>query len=105
MAFFAALLLTAPFWLDPVGLYQYLGIEIAIWILFALGFNLLFGYAGLHSFGHGAYLGIGAYAFGLFQQESRSASGAASGPRCWPRPSPARWSAPWSRTGAASISR
>ncbi|MES0884614.1 branched-chain amino acid ABC transporter permease [Roseibium sp. SCP14] len=66
---FALLLLTAPFWMESVGLYQYLGIEIAIWILFALGFNLLFGYIGLHSFGHGAYLGIGAYAFGLFQQE------------------------------------
>ncbi|MEP3048980.1 MAG: branched-chain amino acid ABC transporter permease [Roseibium sp.] len=69
MGLFALLLLTAPFWLEPIGLYQYLGIEIAIWILFALGFNLLFGYIGLHSFGHGAYLGIGAYAFGLFQQE------------------------------------
>jgi len=68
MAVFLAGLLTAPFWLEPVGLYQYLGIEIAIWILFAMGFNLLFGYAGLHSFGHGAYLGIGAYAFGLFQE-------------------------------------
>ncbi len=65
---FALALLTAPFWLEPIGLYQYLGIEIAIWVLFALGFNLLFGYIGLHSFGHGAYLGIGAYAFGLFQQ-------------------------------------
>lgn len=62
-------LATAPFWLEPVGLYEYFGIEVAIWILFAMGFNLLFGYAGLHSFGHGAYLGIGAYAFGLFQQE------------------------------------
>lgn len=69
MGLFSLLLLTAPFWLEPIGLYQYLGIEIAIWILFALGFNLLFGYIGLHSFGHGAYLGIGAYAFGLFQQE------------------------------------
>ncbi len=69
MGLFALLLLTAPFWLEPIGLYQYLGIEIAIWILFALGFNLLFGYVGLHSFGHGAYLGVGAYAFGLFQQE------------------------------------
>ncbi|WP_199823545.1 branched-chain amino acid ABC transporter permease [Labrenzia sp. OB1] len=68
MGLFVLLLLTAPFWLEPIGLYQYLGMEIAIWILFALGFNLLFGYAGLHSFGHGAYLGIGAYAFGLFQQ-------------------------------------
>lgn len=64
----AVALATAPWWLSVVGLYQYLGIEIAIWMIFALGFNLLFGYAGLHSFGHGAYLGIGAYAFGLFQQ-------------------------------------
>ncbi|GAB4235265.1 MAG: branched-chain amino acid ABC transporter permease [Kiloniellaceae bacterium] len=60
-------LVTAPLWLGPVGLYQYLGIEIAIWMLYALGFNLLFGYTGLHSFGHGAYLGVGGYAFGLFQ--------------------------------------
>jgi len=64
----ALTLAAAPWWLPMVGLYQYLGIEIAIWMIFALGFNLLFGYAGLHSFGHGAYLGIGAYAFGLFQQ-------------------------------------
>ncbi len=58
---------TAPLWLGSVGLYQYLGIEIAIWLIYALGFNLLFGYTSLHSFGHGAYLGVGAYAFGLFQ--------------------------------------
>lgn len=69
MLVMAALLATAPFWLGPVGLYPYLGVEIVIWILYALGFNLLFGYAGLHSFGHGAYFGIGAYAFGLFQHE------------------------------------
>lgn len=68
MAIMAALLFTAPFWLPAIGLYDYLGIEIAIWMIYALGFNLLFGYSGLHSFGHGAYLGIGAYAFGLFQQ-------------------------------------
>lgn len=67
MGILALVLLTAPLWLGPVGLYQYLGIEIAIWMLYALGFNLLFGYTGLHSFGHGAYLGVGAYAFGLFQ--------------------------------------
>lgn len=65
---FAGFLLTLPMWIGPIGLYQYIGIEIAIWIIFALGFNLLFGYTGLHSFGHGAYLGVGAYAFGLFQQ-------------------------------------
>lgn len=67
MGAFVLVLATAPFWLGHVGLYQYLGVEIAIWILFAMGFNLLFGYTGLHSFGHGAYLGIGAYGFGLFQ--------------------------------------
>ncbi|MGR3291289.1 MAG: branched-chain amino acid ABC transporter permease [Paracoccaceae bacterium] len=67
MALFAVVMLTAPFWLRTVGLYQYIGIEIAIWIIYALGFNLLFGYSGLHSFGQGAYLGVGAYAFGLFQ--------------------------------------
>lgn len=65
---FALFLLSLPLWIAPIGLYQYIGIEIAIWIIFALGFNLLFGYGGLHSFGHGAYLGVGAYAFGLFQQ-------------------------------------
>jgi len=64
---FAVFLLSLPLWIRPIGLYQYIGIEIAIWIIFALGFNLLFGYTGLHSFGHGAYLGVGAYAFGLFQ--------------------------------------
>jgi len=69
MGIFFLALFTAPFWLEPIGLYQYLGIEVAIWILFALAFNLLFGYIGLHSFGHGAYLGIGAFAFGLFQKE------------------------------------
>jgi branched-chain amino acid transport system permease protein len=69
MGVFLAALVTAPFWLGPVGLYQYLGIEVAIWILYAMGFNLLFGHTGLHNFGHGAYLGVGAYAFGLFQQE------------------------------------
>ncbi len=69
MGLFLVAVATAPFWLPAVGLYQYLGIEVAIWLIFALGFNLLFGYIGLHSFGHGAYLGIGAYAFGLFQQE------------------------------------
>lgn len=63
----AVLLLTLPLWIAPVGLYQYLGTEVLIWIIYALGFNLLLGYGGLPSFGHGAYFGIGAYAFGLMQ--------------------------------------
>ena len=60
---------TLPFWIEPVGLYPYLGLEILIWIIFAMGFNLLLGYTGLPSFAHGAFLGIGAYAFGLAQFE------------------------------------
>jgi branched-chain amino acid transport system permease protein len=63
-----AVIFSIPFWIDAVGLYQYLGVEILIWMIYALGFNLLLGYTGKPSFGHGAYFGIGAYAFGLTQQ-------------------------------------
>ena len=62
-----AVFATLPWWVEAVGLYPYLGVEIMIWIVFALGFNLLLGTSGLPSFGHGAYFGIGAYAFGLAQ--------------------------------------
>jgi branched-chain amino acid transport system permease protein len=58
---------TLPLWIRPVGLYEYLGVEILIWCIYALGFNILLGYTGLPSFGHGAYFGIGAYAMGLTQ--------------------------------------
>ena len=63
------LLLSTPLWLSRVGLYQYLALEIMIWMLFALGYNLLLGTTGLPSFGHGAYFGVGAYAFGLLQHK------------------------------------
>ncbi len=67
MVIFFALLGTLPMWINAIGLYQYLGVEILIWIIYALGFNLLLGYTGLPSFGHGAFFGVGAYAFGLAQ--------------------------------------
>lgn len=67
MIFALALFVSLPLWIGPVGLYPYLGVEILIWALYALSFNLLLGYTGLPSFGHGAYFGIGAYAFGLAQ--------------------------------------
>ena len=60
---------TLPLWIEPVGLYPYLGLEILIWIVFAMGYNLLLGHTGLPSFAHGAFLGIGAYAFGIAQFE------------------------------------
>ena len=62
------LLATTPLWLARVGLYQYLALEVMIWMLFALGYNLMLGTTGLPSFGHGAFFGVGAYAFGLLQQ-------------------------------------
>ena len=67
MLVFLALFATLPFWIEGVGLYQYIGVEILIWMIFALGYNLLLGYTGLPSFGHGAFFGVGAYAFGLVQ--------------------------------------
>lgn len=39
--------------------------EIAYFALFAVSFNFLFGYAGLLSFGHAAYFGLGAYTTAL----------------------------------------
>lgn len=67
MLILLAVLISLPLWIRGVGLYQYLGVEVLIWMIFALGYNLLLGYTGLPSFGHGAYFGIGAYAFGLAQ--------------------------------------
>ena len=50
------LLATTPFWLARLGLYQYLALEVMVWMLFALGYNLMLGTTGLPSFGHGALL-------------------------------------------------
>jgi branched-chain amino acid transport system permease protein len=50
-------------WLMP---YEALAVNILILGLYALGFNLVFGYTGLLSFCHAAFLGTGAYACGWF---------------------------------------
>ncbi|MBN8943722.1 MAG: branched-chain amino acid ABC transporter permease [Rhizobiales bacterium] len=62
-----AIFATLPFWIERIGLYHYLGIEILIFATYALAYNLVLGHAGLPSFGHGAFFGIGAYGFGLAQ--------------------------------------
>src|SRR5690349_3857115 len=62
-----AVLATTPLWITRVGLYQYLALEIAIFMIYAMGYNLLLGTSGLPSFGHGAFFGVGAYAFGLLE--------------------------------------
>ena len=45
--------------------YHALATQVLIYGLFALGFNLLYGYTGILSFGHAAYYGLGAYGTGL----------------------------------------
>ena len=42
-----------------------LAVNILIYGLYALGFNLVYGYLGLLSFGHAALLGTGAYLCGI----------------------------------------
>ena len=61
IASFAVFFAVFPF-LVP---YPALATQVLIYGLFALGFNLLYGYTGLLSFGHAAYYGLGAYGTGL----------------------------------------
>jgi branched-chain amino acid transport system permease protein len=49
-------------WVVP---YESLASQVLIYGLFALGFNLLYGYTGLLSFGSAAYWGLGAYGTGI----------------------------------------
>lgn len=63
LVLFAAAILTMPMWLAPIGAgYPDLLQKFAIFGLFALGFNILFGLTGYLSFGHAAFLGVGSYA-------------------------------------------
>ncbi len=60
---FAAVVLTMPLWLAPFGAaYPDLMQKFAIFGVFAIGFNILFGLTGYLSFGHAAFLGAGSYA-------------------------------------------
>ncbi len=62
MGIFAAVVLLAPIWMKPFGAaYPDLLQKFAIFGLFAIGFNILFGLTGYLSFGHAAFLGVGSY--------------------------------------------
>ncbi len=62
MLVFSAIVLTAPIWLTPLGAnYPDLLQKFAIFGLFAVGYNILFGLTGYLSFGHAAFLGVGSY--------------------------------------------
>ena len=65
----------------PVKLLQ----EILIWGIFAMSLDLLMGYAGMVSFGHSAFFGVGGYVAAL---SSRSRPGSSPGSSCRPSPPP-----------------
>ena len=45
--------------------YEALAVNILIYGLYAVGYNLLFGYTGMLSFGHAAFFGVGSYITGI----------------------------------------
>ena len=67
----------------PVKLLQ----EILIWGIFAMSLDLLMGYAGMVSFGHSAFFGIGGYVAALALARSPGSSRPCCCPR-WPPGSP-----------------
>lgn len=62
MLLFAIVVLSAPIWADPIGAnYPDLLQKFAIFGIFAIGYNILFGLTGYLSFGHATFLGVGSY--------------------------------------------
>ncbi len=61
----AVALAMLPFVLDRVGLPLRSSIDVVVFAIACLGLNVLVGYTGLVSFGHGAWFGLGAYAAAL----------------------------------------
>ena len=49
----------------PLGFDTYTMSLLLIWALFAMSLGLMWGYAGLLSFGHAAYFGLGAYTYAI----------------------------------------
>ena len=57
-----------PFVLDAVGLPLRSSIDVVVFAIACLGLNVLVGYTGLVSFGHGVWFGLAAYAAALSQR-------------------------------------
>jgi branched-chain amino acid transport system permease protein len=58
-------LATAPNWMPLFGGYTALGTRVLVMGLAAMAVNFLLGFTGVLSFGHAAYLGLGAYGAGM----------------------------------------
>ena len=61
-------LILLPFVLQAIGLGITSATEVVVFAVACLALNILVGYTGLTSFGHGAWFGLGAYAAGLAQR-------------------------------------
>ena len=64
----AAGLVVLPFALGAIGLGTTSATEVVIFAMACMALNILVGYTGLTSFGHGAWFGLAAYAAGLAQR-------------------------------------
>jgi branched-chain amino acid transport system permease protein len=64
-----AVLATLPFLFSSKALLDFV-IRCSAFGLFATSLNLLVGYTGMISFGHGMFFGVGAYGFGLIMQRT-----------------------------------
>src|SRR4029434_6622376 len=64
----AAGLALLPFALTSIGLGVTSATEVVIFAIACMALNILVGYTGLTSFGHGAWFGLAAYAAGLAQR-------------------------------------
>src|SRR5437870_9512733 len=64
----ALALAVLPFALDLAGLPLRSAIDVVAFAVACMGLNILVGYTGLVSFGHGAWFGLGAYAAALSQR-------------------------------------
>src|SRR3954470_11089754 len=69
LAFAAIGLLLLPFALQAIGLGVTSATEVVIFAMACMALNILVGYTGLVSFGHGAWFGLAAYAAAIMQRE------------------------------------
>jgi len=65
----ASALVLLPFALSAIGLGVTSATEVVIFALACMALNILVGYSGLTSFGHGAWFGLAAYAAGMSQRD------------------------------------
>jgi branched-chain amino acid transport system permease protein len=64
-----AVLLGLPFLLSSFWLF--VAVEILVFALYAVSFNVLLGYGGMLSFGHAAFFGVGGYAVAILMTRGR----------------------------------